>query len=194
MESTGEAGQIHLSQEVVDQLLDADKSHWVSMRHDKVTAKGKGILNTFWLNATCPDLVYRRNGANSTTDATSTTGSTSGAEADPTQSPPSTEFQDRNGGLVDWNAGVMRTVLLEIASYHRASTNQPASPASMRELEKKYMIKHSTLSEVKEIVSLPKFDAAIAQAQASNQDEMELGDEVTNQLRSYVHVLSTLYR
>jgi hypothetical protein len=46
MESTGAPGRIHLSQEVVDLLLDAGKSHWVITREDKVHAKGKGVLNT----------------------------------------------------------------------------------------------------------------------------------------------------
>ena len=46
MESTGAKNRIHLSQELVDLLIEAGKSHWVANRDDKVVAKGKGVLLT----------------------------------------------------------------------------------------------------------------------------------------------------
>ena len=49
IETTGARDKIHLSQECADQLIAAGKSHWIQAREDKVHAKGKGELKTFWL-------------------------------------------------------------------------------------------------------------------------------------------------
>ena len=49
VESTGERGKIHLSEETADLIIDAGKQHWITARRDKVNAKGKGSLQTYWL-------------------------------------------------------------------------------------------------------------------------------------------------
>lgn len=51
IESTGEGGRIHVSQEFARELIQRGKSDWVIKREDKVEAKGKGKLTTFWLRA-----------------------------------------------------------------------------------------------------------------------------------------------
>ena len=49
MESTGERGRIQLSQSTADLLMATGKKHWLRPREEPVTAKGKGIMHTFWL-------------------------------------------------------------------------------------------------------------------------------------------------
>ena len=49
MESTGEKGQVQLSQVTADLLVAAGKGHWTRPREDKVVAKGKGEMQTHWL-------------------------------------------------------------------------------------------------------------------------------------------------
>jgi Adenylate and Guanylate cyclase catalytic domain len=49
IESTGEGGKIHVSQEFAGELILRGKSDWVAKREFKVEAKGKGALATFWL-------------------------------------------------------------------------------------------------------------------------------------------------
>lgn len=44
IESTGQSGRIHLSQETADCLAKAGKSEWLTKRAGKVTAKGKGEM------------------------------------------------------------------------------------------------------------------------------------------------------
>lgn len=44
MESTGQRGKIQLSQETADLLVSAGKTEWLSLREDKVVAKGKGEM------------------------------------------------------------------------------------------------------------------------------------------------------
>ncbi len=49
MESTGERGRIQLSQSTADLLIAAGKERWLRPRDDTVTAKGKGVMYTYWL-------------------------------------------------------------------------------------------------------------------------------------------------
>jgi Adenylate and Guanylate cyclase catalytic domain len=50
MESTGLRNRIHISEESANLISATGKTHWVKMREDKVSAKGKGVMKTYWLN------------------------------------------------------------------------------------------------------------------------------------------------
>jgi hypothetical protein len=51
MESNGLPMQIHVTEETVNLLRDRNKGHWVTARSDKVWAKGKGEMQTYWLTS-----------------------------------------------------------------------------------------------------------------------------------------------
>jgi hypothetical protein len=55
--STGIKIRIQMTPETASLLTAAGQSHWVNPREDQVNAKGKGVLNPFWLhiNSTGPD-------------------------------------------------------------------------------------------------------------------------------------------
>jgi class 3 adenylate cyclase len=46
MESNGMKGKIHCSQTTADALISAGRSQWLTSRVDKITAKGKGEMQT----------------------------------------------------------------------------------------------------------------------------------------------------
>ena len=50
MESNGMKGRIQCSQSTADALVAAGYSQWISPRQDKIIAKGKGEMNTYWVN------------------------------------------------------------------------------------------------------------------------------------------------
>jgi hypothetical protein len=50
MESNGERGRIHVSQATADSLTASGKGHWLILREDKIVAKGKGEMTTYWVN------------------------------------------------------------------------------------------------------------------------------------------------
>lgn len=52
MESTGQAGKIQLSEETAELLRFDNKSSWLTKREDKISAKGKGTLQTWWADPT----------------------------------------------------------------------------------------------------------------------------------------------
>jgi class 3 adenylate cyclase len=49
MESTGLAGRIQVSHATAHYLEAMNKQHWLQRREDSVAAKGKGVLETYWL-------------------------------------------------------------------------------------------------------------------------------------------------
>ena len=50
MESLGQKGRIQVSEATADLLIKAGKQHWVTPRGDKVEAKGKGLMQTYWVD------------------------------------------------------------------------------------------------------------------------------------------------
>ena len=50
MESTGVESRIQLSQQAANALIAQGKQHWLVPREDKIVAKGKGLLDTYFLN------------------------------------------------------------------------------------------------------------------------------------------------
>ena len=55
MESNGQKGRIHVSEDTAKLLEEGGKSHWLTAREDKIQAKGKGELQTYWVNVTGSD-------------------------------------------------------------------------------------------------------------------------------------------
>ena len=50
MESTGAPNKIQVSADFARQLENAGKSHWVTPRTDLIDVKGKGEMQTYWLD------------------------------------------------------------------------------------------------------------------------------------------------
>ena len=50
MESNSLSGMIHCSKDTADLIKAGGKPHWVSERPDKIIAKGKGEMTTYWIS------------------------------------------------------------------------------------------------------------------------------------------------
>jgi hypothetical protein len=55
MESNGIRGRIHVSQQTADELIASGKQAWILRREDKIVAKGKGELQTYFVNPAARD-------------------------------------------------------------------------------------------------------------------------------------------
>ena len=192
MESTGRSNMIHLSQELVDLLLEAGKSHWVVIRDDKVNCKGKGILATYFVDATALDLIHKRYDTDTASETDSSRGSYEMEKPVISQSPRSQALalQHKNQGLVEWNVTLMKDAIKHVVERRRASGVVPAREEHMRQLEKKFMNSYSSVAEVKEVVHLPKFNAEAAMKDIG---DVHLSDAVIFQLRQYIHRISLMY-
>jgi len=49
MESNGIKGRVHCSESTAIEIRKAGLEHWLTEREDKITAKGKGIMDTYWI-------------------------------------------------------------------------------------------------------------------------------------------------
>ena len=198
-ESTGEADRIHLSYETATLLIAAGKESWVIPRDDQVYAKGKGVMQTYWL------VHEGRNDA----DAQSSSGNSSDRENEAKQalsvkpSPANGTVDvsslytmpiDRHTRLIEWNVDVLHRLLKQIVARRKCLENAKGShSASISVPNVASRSDQTVLDEVCEIITLPKFDAKAVRKQV-NPDSIVLGDAVVEQLRGYVAGIAALYR
>lgn len=199
MESTGLRNKIHISQETADLLQEAGKGHWVQERTDVVVAKGKGALQTYWLN---PDEEEKTEAAS----AGATAAGKAEAQDDsktPANAPPATlapapakqQTNKKNQRLIDWNCELLLQNLRKIVARRQSEGGVRGSVTSGRMgavelLEQRMCNPGNALSEVKEIIHLPEG----VDGKAVDPKTIDLGEEVAAQMRDYVSILASLYR
>jgi len=133
MEHNGVRDMIQCSQDTADLLVAAGKESWVVPRTEKIHAKGKGSMQTYFLN------LLKRNGKTAsfvseirteddsqrnTIDGTETTLDRCEATRIAEASKLSTGKMSR---LIDWNCDVMQRILKQIIARRRVFGNQSTS-------------------------------------------------------------------
>ncbi|CAB9514914.1 Receptor-type guanylate cyclase gcy [Seminavis robusta] len=209
MESTGMRDRIHMSFETAEQLRAGGKENWTKQRDDKIVAKGKGEMETFWLVAP------RKQSA--TSDSSTDQAPVEMATESHHVASMSDESDDDNGvskavdkslkeqkplppklqRLVRWNADVLNRLLKQIVARRNAKTQQGLKAllhsASSAATDESSIAGGTVIDEVKEVIALPKFDAKAARNQQDPRT-IQLDKEVTDQLHNYVTVIASLYR
>ena len=104
MESNGVRGRIHVSQATADALINSGKGRWLENRQDKVEAKGKGIMQTYFVNVAAAKSVI------------STSSFESGSGSDSDDAAPTSSRQRRSGQMND---------LLPFDSEHKSEASIP---------------------------------------------------------------------
>jgi hypothetical protein len=111
LQSLGERNKIQVSQSTADLLVAAGKSHWLKSRHGGVTAKGKGVLNTFWLNPSA------KKGSSYAASASESSSSGDPAVLDATLGTKETAAAIlKQGRLVDWMVELLLEHVKKIVS------------------------------------------------------------------------------
>ena len=205
MESTGERGRIHLSPATAD-LLDKDgKSSWVKPRRGTVAVKGKGEIQTYWLE-TNERLVRRLNRKNPSTASGLT--EANGIEMAPIDEADEIENEmdvglndnladtgfDRTSTkthrLVEWNLEILKRLLQQIVAA-REDFQSASEPLSAAETE--IGAGATVLEEFQPIISLKRFDVATLDRR-KDPDTIDLGEEAVEQLRDYLTTIAGMYR
>jgi class 3 adenylate cyclase len=197
VETTGAPNKIHLSSDTAELLTASGKGHWVQMRSEKVVAKGKGELQTYWLDMKGTSSRSQTSGSVSS-DANSrdnlarlerVASQLHVEEASETSSITSKQLR-----LVDWNADIMKRLLREIVARRDACGSPDDSAVRVKALEYSKLSKDDgVLDEVEEIITLPKFDSKAARNQ-KDADSFELSETVSTQLHDFVQTISAMYR
>jgi hypothetical protein len=185
MEQTGRPSMIQISQATADLLVVAGKEHWIKPRDSTVEAKGKGMLQTYWVYPT----LTSKSGSTSDESDNNVVSEHSDSHGYNQTEQVQRFLSDKTIRLVDWNVAIMCRVLKLIVAYRQA-----AGPAktSHRGIPHVYLtpsrlndIKDVPLNEVVEIVSLPCFDAKVALIKADIEN-VELPEKAVQQLREFV--------
>ena len=200
MESTGVPNHIHVSRKTAAQLRREHKGHWLAERPELVSAKGKGNMQTYFVQ---PQM-----------RATSSQGLSS-VESDEElenlrdllrnfQAPGG--FRER---LIDWNVVVLEDLLVKVVAYRLVQENSTLSSKSLLEIrrqeekpykkvnfsrsERKEILHGSARDEVLDTISLPMYDAEAVGAQDEIDNEITLSPQVKEQLRMFVSAIADSY-
>ncbi|CAB9526092.1 Receptor-type guanylate cyclase gcy [Seminavis robusta] len=192
VETLGEKNKIHISQETADLLIAAGKNGWISPREDKIDAKGKGLLQTYWL-----ELDDRSETASSSNDGGSVASFVDEAQDDEAQNTnlePAIKVTGKMARLVDWNVDVLCRLLKQIAARRKAAElSKSALKNSVRDQEAHTGKDGGVIEEVAEVIELPLFDAKAA-ARQPGIETIELPSEVQRQVKQFVTKICSCYR
>jgi hypothetical protein len=181
-----------------------------------VQAKGKGELQTYWLNLNVCGGTKSTSGESNMNDSDkSDTGTTAvsrknsmeldsllvDSEQEPKQNPAAmakiqialhkkNDIQDR---LVKWNVDVLAKVLREIVARRKAGAQEPDSVEYIKTLEQDTLAGDvCSLDEATEVIRLPEFN--VNRSIFENPESIELGPEVLAQLDEYIKAIAAMYR
>lgn len=185
VEGTGAKNRIHVSEATALLLKAAGKDSWLIQRGQKVNAKGKGEMQTYWVHSTSH--------AKSVASHTSSNGA-SATSGESFEIDPMTAYmksRETNKRVIDWIVELLSALLKEVVA--RRQTIGVVADDYDRIKASEQRIYRSTkcpLEEVKEVVNIPKFKEGKNTVEPSS---IKLPPEVIIQLREYVKSIDKLY-
>ena len=192
IESTGERGCIHLSEETATLLKQAGKQSWLKRRDQRITAKGKGSMQTYWLTVadSCDDNTV---GADSDGKHSMSSGPED-LDCDDMldgngQSLSQTQHTDR---LIKWNVEQLLVLLKQIVARRSLSKAQTHSTPSQD-----FTVDNTgtfPIEEVQEVIALPEFDNMADTVTVFDMTNIVIPPIVEKQLKVYVTWVASMYR
>lgn len=197
MESTGERDRIQCSQATADIICSEGKGHWLRARDKKVHAKGKGELQTYWIEISAAPKDDRRNSDHSqiSGDALKENSVIWGSEE---EIPESVTQRAKHQRLIEYNVDLLMHHLRRIVARRNAlrmagrRCSQGGLPPVIHEMSTETTVS-VPLDEVTEFIRLPQFDATAVKGYV-DPDSIELPPAVVSQLKRYVSVIGAMYR
>jgi Adenylate and Guanylate cyclase catalytic domain len=197
METTGLPNMIHVSSEFVCCLEDGGKSHWASPREDKVLVKGKGYLQTYFLDLKNSDTTSSNGDARLVQGNTESVVTTSTLSNEPCASKIAFQYSAKKDNnkidrLVEWNVDLLTNLLKEIVASRNTKGAYSVPEKHLSVLGGTGIAKggESALSEVQEIIKLP----AYSKKKKVDPKSIVLKDKVVEQLRTYIMHVAHLYQ
>ena len=182
MESNGQPGRVHISEETASLLAQSGKSHWVEMREDKIVAKGKGELQTYWLvRNTNSSTGTGSEISESVCDDTTTTSGTTPTE----ESHAASQLDAKIMRLVSWNAQSLLGPLEQLSALRALESPSDDSGDYFPEVDDTKI----PLEEVADAIEV--FPSSYVPATELNDTPMD--PEVEPQLQEFCTVIASLY-
>ena len=199
METTGKTSYIQISPATADLLVKAGKAHWVIPREEAVYVKGKGEIQTFWLdikdatragkksNATQK---AERNGVEMAPIDEAIEGSDVGSELDFDDFDEQEETMAKTERLIEWNVEILKHLLQQIVA---ARDDSKYFPRQLVSIENQIGNGSPVLEEFQPIISLKRFHAAELNKR-KDPNLVDLGAAVILQLRDFLTTIASMYR
>ena len=188
-------------------LKNAGKDHWFRARADTVTPKGKGEMQTFWIESD-----EKKADKGNETDSVESSDAVSMYGDDDSEIEHGDEFEklglkemglnaddfdERTQSLVRYNSEVLLRILKQIVARRLAvrARNKEMGEAVDDDNDPVLWPKSglSPIEEVQEIIHLPEYDSYIAKHEP-DPDSIEIDHEVVAQLNDFVRIIASMYR
>lgn len=205
MESCGVRNKIHISNDTAEHMRTAGKQHWLVKRDEKVVAKGKGEMETYFLelkvqssgSATSKSTNNSESESNQANNMDASLKSLAIKDGLGRQDGPQvrTKLSSKANRLVKWNVEIISRLLKQVIA-RRNETNQvdvEGDPSEEFTVTTSRFEGTTVIDEVKEIIQLPEFDVAAAKNQ-QDPATIELDEKVQQQLFDYVALIASMYR
>lgn len=194
MESNGSPNLIQASQKTADLLTEAGKHHWLKRRDEFIEVKGKGTMQTYWVEPP-----QSRSSASSGDQTASDTGH---SDADTLHvMGVSRAFDEAMAAklerLIDWNMDTFAGLVKNIVA-RRVAMGGDAEPREALDhaLLKENLGPIAPRGEVSEVIVLPDFafNLKAGKKEGAALDNVELSGAVLWQLRDYITAIAYMYR
>jgi hypothetical protein len=181
-----------VSQETADLLETAGKGGWVTQREDKIVAKGKGHLTTYWLDLTRS--ATQSAGSRSRSDTSSNADEALHLDFHVDRSFLLDHLPDNIVRLVEWNCEVLFNLLQKISVQRKRLGIRAESREVVAIMEHAFKSKASAavIDEVEDIIMLPVIQCP--EDTLESNDECIIDEQVKQQLRKYLGSVAAMYR
>jgi len=208
MESTGVPNRIQVSQQTADHLIEAGKEHWIIKREEKVKAKGKGELTTYFLLSNKKSSDHGKGGggirASVRDEVTLGRKSDHGISSNPSQGGVIKQRVQKRNRVADWVVEMLGKLLKEMQAKREVTGIKPDSLATMEFMENQTHAEHggsmnftndTVIDEVVCVLKLPVYAANVVHPSSSSSGKVaaELGQDVLDELQDYVYSIASMY-
>jgi hypothetical protein len=211
MESTGARNRIHCSQATATLLESAGKS-WSTPRDDLVLAKGKGELQTYWIELAKKSNPSPRTGSTSSVNDENSVDITLGDQQDKEwtraglgpsrqciaqEDQKTWELVEKERRLVDWNTDILCRLLKQVVVQRQIIGERHSESSHRRTLHASVANNGSrgnmVIDEVAEIIELPKSQFVSEHELIEAGRNIALSPIVVEQVRTYVQATAASY-
>ncbi|CAB9517727.1 Receptor-type guanylate cyclase gcy [Seminavis robusta] len=187
LESTSRVGRVHCSKETAEHIVKMGKEAWLERRSDPIALKGKGMLETFWVNVhgeRVPSVASLPNMNNETAAEATRNDIVKHCK-------PLPGLSEKTHRLVDWNVEMLLRILKQIVGARAAATKHTmrlSSQSRSRQVQK-LQLSSNPLDEVREIIMLPEFQ----KCGAVDAEKVKIPADAIKELHHLVSVIAYKY-
>eukprot|EP00980_Cylindrotheca_fusiformis_P021626 scaffold8492_cov84-Cylindrotheca_fusiformis.AAC.1 len=187
MEHSGERNRVQISQATADLLAEAGFSQWTTPRESTIYVKGKGDMQTYWVRKTKSARVATLTGPLEQAETVATAGNSELTEH--SDGSDIVEKMGKTERLVEWTVAVLTSLLQQIIASRGGDVQDIRSLSTA---ERATGNRRTVLEEFVPIIPLKRFEEDELRSR-QNPSSIDIGDEVTSQLRKFLFIVAGMY-